>query len=130
MKQELYCENGKHKWTREAKRGRKPRHCPKHPDEQKPKVSSQETKIKALAKAREVKIKRAKQREAEEQENAVKHLEYLRERVQKAEQVEDKAHKRLLAKRTDKNLDEWLKLDGRLMAEVTALRAAETKVAA
>lgn len=27
---ELWCQNGKHKWTRASQRGRRPLHCPEH----------------------------------------------------------------------------------------------------
>lgn len=129
MKQELWCNNGGHKWKREAKRGRKPLNCPEHPNT--PPVKKDVKPVNAaknLEKAREAKVKKAQEREQDQKVEAQAKVETLRERVEKAREAEEKAYARLKKSPTPKNQDEWLKLDGRLMAEVTALRAQEAKL--
>lgn len=120
MKQELFCQNGQHKWKRERKRGRVPTNCPKHL-----KPVTTEPKSEPLEKARKAKAEKAEQRVIEERASLEQGVQTLRGRVERAQTVEEKAHARLRAKRTDKNLDEWLKLDGRLLDEIIALRARE-----
>jgi DNA-directed RNA polymerase specialized sigma24 family protein len=47
----LFCEAGKHDWTRDRKRGKKPRNCPQHQTEKD--TADREERLRKMAEGRE-----------------------------------------------------------------------------
>lgn len=111
--EELYCEAGNHNWSRISKRGAKPKSCPEH--------SVQGEIIRKVVKGQ---INREKSRE--ELTSAVA---ALSARVALATGVDDAAYLTYRANPADEKLfKQWMRVNSRLLGEVTAFRAQQNKL--
>lgn len=108
----IWCEAGEHYWDREPTRGRVPKSCPEHKAQAQP--TRRERKI--IDRAQGILT-------------AENLIESLKARVEHTIKLDDDAY---LAMRANPNDDiafnQWLKTNGRLLNEVTALRSHEGKL--
>jgi len=109
----LHCEIGDHDWTRESKRGRKPPNCPEH------------AQTGAIVRKVE-KVQENKQKVRKGLETVIAGLSA---RVAAAAEVDDVAYLQLRQNPTDESsFKQWLRMNSRLLNEVTALRYQENKL--
>lgn len=85
-------------------------------------------KQKGLERAREAKAQKSIDREAERRREEERKLVVQGERVKKSTEEEEKAFRLYQRKGGEKLFNEWLKVDNRLLGEVTALRTLERRL--
>ncbi len=138
---ELYCQTGKHMWSRESQRGKRPLNCPEHSTAVPVVYSLTRTLHCAAGHDYEAPRQRGRaprycpehqqsdvpaEQKAEANREALKAtVAHHAERVERAVLVDDQAYAELLRNKGDKAFEGWLRANGVLLNEVLALRNRE-----